>query len=250
MPPQCVVFATPTLTNAVCTEFHRSMLETEWLLAANGIATAHKLVGGDPYLARVRNRLATDALVDVDNMTDFFFIDDDMGWEAEAVLRLLLHPAPVVAGVYPKKNDVTEFPCELDFTDEHLWIDDRGFYRARMVPTGFLRIKRHVLQRFAETSAVYRDMDGNKGTRDTFNIFQMGHCAEDGKWWGEDYAWCQMWGKMGGEIWVDPNIRFSHRGQKRWEANFIDSVRKFEAGLVPIVDVVPPAPAPTQEAAE
>ena len=33
------------------------------------------------------------------------------------------------------------------------------------------------------------------------------------------------WREMGGEVWVDPNIRFTHRGSKAWEADFGDSIK-------------------------
>ncbi len=234
MPPEeaaketFVLFATPTLTNQVCIEYLQSMLWTDWELGKRGINRAFKQLGGDPYLARVRNNLVSGALRDYPQMTDFFFIDDDVGWPPDAVLRLLDHPADVVAGIYPKKSDVPQFPCNLRTLEDGSLIEKHGFYLAEMVPTGFLRIKRHVLEKFVEISESYMDDDGSGGSHEVWNIFQMGYCAENGKWWGEDYAFCHQWNKMGGEIWVYPDVDFSHRGGKKWVNNFGASVAAYE----------------------
>lgn len=258
-----VVFATPAFDHNVTLGYLKSTIETERLLAVHDIDRAHKVYGGDPYLAKVRNLLVATCLREHPQMTDFFFLDADIEWPAEAVLRLLEHPADVVAGIYPKKNDRTEFPCELqvDLETKKL-IEKDGWYKARAVPTGFLRIKRHVLEKMVAEAGKY--IDGTGGGELSHNVFQMGFCADNvaasgmGEWWGEDYAWCRHWHGMGGEIWVYPDIDFGHRGQKTWRANFAPFVQaamattlKMEHDMsdpkegendVPVAPVSPPAP--------
>ncbi len=137
-----------------------------------------------------------------------------------------------MAGIYPKKNDNIEFPCELEVEDNAL-IERDGWVKARAVPTGFLRIKREVLERMSATA--HRYIDGTGGGKEARNIFQMGFCADKvaetgfGEWWGEDYAWCRDYHGIQGQIWVWPNINFGHMGTKTWRANFqpyVDSGRQ------------------------
>ena len=240
-----VVFATPAFDFNVTLGYLASALRTEKLLMDRRMSSGHILVGGDPYLAKVRNVLVTRALREYPDMTDFFFLDADIEWPAEAVLRLLDHPADVVAGIYPKKNDTTEFPCELEMQNGRL-IESDGWYKARAVPTGFLRIKRHVLEKMAAVNTVYDDGTGNM--KHVHNIFQMGYCGDDaeknegkGQWWGEDYAWCRQWHNMGGDIWIWPDIEFGHRGGKTWRNNFAKSVKAFEKGDAIVRDLTAPA---------
>ena len=241
MSDQFVVFATPCFDYNVTMYYHQSAMRTDWLLEQRGIQRSTKMYGGDPYLAKVRNLLVSTTLRQFPQMTDFFFIDADLEWDPEAVIRLLDHPADVVAGVYPKKNDTTEFPCELLCVDDKL-VEKDGWYQARAVPTGFLRIKRHVLDKMAATSNVY--IDGTGGGEECHNIFEMGFCGDKvtetgkGEWWGEDYAWCKKYLDMDStnEIWVYPDIDFGHRGGKNWRNNFGNSVKAFESGKLPVKD--------------
>ena len=111
------------------------------------------------------------------------------------------------------------------------------------MPTGFLRIKRHVLDRMAAVAGRYIDGTGH-GVK-AHNIFEMGYCPDNeketglGEWWGEDFAWCRRWHNMGGEIWVYPDINFGHRGGKTWRANFNDSVQAFKSGKVKLKELSP-----------
>jgi len=237
---QFVVFATPAFDHNVTIGYFKSATETGWLLTERGIAYGYHHIGGDPYLAKVRNLLVSECLRKYPQMTDFFFLDADIEWDAKAVLKLLDHPGDVVAGIYPKKNDVPEFPCELELVDGKL-VEKDGWYKARAVPTGFLRIKRGVLERMAAKVGTY--IDGTGGGKEASNIFQMGYCADNeaatgkGEWWGEDYAWCKTVHDDGGEIWVWPDIDFGHRGGKTWRNNFATTIKAFEAGQAKVVNM-------------
>lgn len=239
-PEQFVVFATPALDHNVTLGYFESAYNTIMELDRRGIAHAFFMLGGDPYLAKVRNLLVHHALKSYPAMTDFFFIDADMRWDPKGVVALLDAPFDVVAGVYPKKNDVLEFPAELDYSGDRL-TEMGGFYKAVHIPTGFLRIKRHVLERMYDAEkSIYDDATGN--AKDVRNIFEMGFAPDPqtpgkGKWWGEDYAWSEKWRAMGGEIWVYPDIMFGHRGGKTWNANYVESVNAFLEGRAKVVDI-------------
>lgn len=224
MSGQLVVFATPAFDHNVTVEYAQSMMEADWLLAKHNIPRGYEFIGGDPYLAKVRNLCVARAIRQYPMLTDFFFIDADVSYPADAVLRFLQSDVDVIAGIYPKKNDSLEFPAFLEMTDDKEFIVKNGLYMATGVPTGFLRIKRHVLDKMAAASGQYTDGTGHGEL--TANIFEMGYCPDNekdagkGEWWGEDFAWSRKWRQMGGELWIDPDIDFGHRGQKTWKANF------------------------------
>lgn len=216
------VFAVPCVSHSVTVEFFHSYLASMQLLMKAGIQHACINVNGDCYLASARNRLVHKFLIEFPDATDLFFLDDDIGWtDPEAPLRLLEDEVDVVAGVYPKKQETLEFPVVMDESPGHLIKSPSGLFKALRVPTGFLRIRRHVLEAMAAQSAIYTQQmpDGSKAQ--IAEIFQMG--VKDGLWWGEDFDWCNKWRAMGGEIWVDPTIEFTHSGRKQWKARLWDS---------------------------
>ncbi len=226
--PPYVVFGVPSAYHSPKLGFSQSILSANALLARNGVEQVWLYNGGDLYLSKVRNNLVSKALRDHPEMTHFFFLDDDLTFPAEAVLDLIRSPFDVVAGIYPKKSDTLQFPCELAIDPETKRpFEKGGFVRAHAVPTGFLCIKADVLRKQAAASPTYRDLDNTV----CHNIFEMGFCKEpqpdgtDGQWWGEDYAWCRRYREEGGELWVKPDIEFGHTGTKTWRGNFMDSVR-------------------------
>jgi len=236
-PRPFVVVGTPSLYADVCFPYLQSAIETVAAFSQHGIDWGFILSPGDPYLAKVRNNIATRFLTEYPQGTHLFFIDADLGWPAEAAVRMVQRDWDVVAGVYPKKSDPPEFPCELFLDDpkDGKLIEREGWYKANAVPTGFLCLKRHVLEQMAVGKGTYRDLDG----KEKYNIFQMGYHAGDNMWWGEDYAFCRQWREAGGELWVWPDIQFAHTGKKSWANNFAPSVRAFIDGRATIRDIEP-----------
>jgi hypothetical protein len=208
-------------------EFHRSTIETEWMLADKGIPHGYLQRGGDQFIAKVRSKLATEFLRDYPMATDLFFLDDDIGWPAAKVVEFIERPEDVLAGVYPKKSDARDFPVELSVDPvSGLLIERDGLVKANGVPTGFMRIKRHVLERLAEKAPLFRDLELDGSTKEYHGIFQSG-IGPDGWWWGEDYSFCRNVTDLGCEIWVDPAIEFTHRGNKKWTDTLADHMGVF-----------------------
>ena len=231
-----VAFAIPTYSKSVSMETYQSMLTLQWRMFYEGFPMVQIMAGGDPYLAKVRNKLVTMFLKNHPEATDLFFIDDDVGFAGdaaiEAAMKIIRSDKDVVAGIYRKKDDKIIWPVELHAdAATGQFVRDGDFLLAGLVPTGFLRIKRHVLEQMAAASTTYKDTDQDDNEMDVYNIFEMGFDKSDGKWWGEDYAFCARWRGMGGEIWVYPDIEFTHRGSKAWRGNFADAVANYETTM-------------------
>ena len=217
-----VVFATPTLDHRVSIEHRNSLLQASRLLSERNIGHDYIAIGGDCYLAKVRNKLVTMFLRDFPDSTDLFFLDEDVGFPPEKVVEFLLRPEPVVAGVYPKKSDNLDFPVQM-LAENGALIEEGGFCMVGNVGAGFLRIKRKVLEVLAEHAEKFREYpDGEE----YHNIFSMG-MGTDHLWWGEDYVFVQKVVSLGGEVWVDPDIAFTHRGMKAWSARLSDHLSVF-----------------------
>ena len=44
-----------------------------------------------------------------------------------------------------------------------------------------------------------------------YDLFPQG--VHGGRWVGEDFAFCRLWREIGGEMWVQCNISFTHAGR-------------------------------------
>lgn len=218
-----VVFSTPCLTHNVAMEFNLSSLRTQKLLLENGVAHEWSSRTGDPFIAKARSSAVCEFLKT--DASDLFFLDDDIGWPCEAVLRFLQSDVPVIAGVYPHKLDELSFPCSLEAGPDGL-VERDGLVRAVLAPTGFMRIKRWVLETLYQTAPAYRELESDGVWHERRAIFVDGP-GSDGNWWGEDYTFCNACHLAGIDIWIDPDIPFYHRGTKRYAARMSDSMEVF-----------------------
>jgi len=218
-----VRFETPCLDHKVSLEYLMSALRTEKLLLERGIRHEWANRPGDPFIAKARSSSACEFLKG--DGTDLFFLDDDIGWPCEKALAFIESDLPVIAGVYPHKMQTLSWPCSLEAEDGQL-VEKDGLYRAVMAPTGFMRIKRWVLEALYDAAPPYREMEADGTFHDRRAIFNSGPAA-DGLWWGEDYAFCQACRAAGIDVWIDPDIPFYHRGTNRWGAKLSDSIDTF-----------------------
>lgn len=224
-PATVAIFATPSLSHTVTLDFLRSWTNTVWQLKDAGIAHGRADRGGDCFIAKVRNKLVQEFLDGPG--TDLFFLDDDLGWPAHKVLEFLARPEPILAGVYPKKSDDLDWPVGLDADGKTGdLVTDQGLYSASFAGTGFMRIKRHVIEAMVEKAPRFKDIEMGGAVGDFPMIFAAGLDA-DGWFCGEDVAFCRMARAMGFSIWVDPAIEFRHRGGKTWKGALADHLETF-----------------------
>lgn len=221
-----VVFATPSSSFSLCREFFHSSLMCDRMLVAMNIGASYIGLDGDCYLSKVRSKLATKFLEDYPDADSLFFIDDDVGFPPGKAVEFILRNEEVVAGVYPKKSENIDFPCVLlgDKSKNGAPIMSNGLVAASMVPTGFLRIKRSALEKIAANSRKFwtvHDADITK-QRLYSEIFKMGVDRDGGDWVGEDPWFCRECISLGIDIWVDPDIQFTHRGSRKWTASLND----------------------------
>ena len=52
--------------------------------------------------------------------------------------------------------------------------------------------------------------------------------VEDGMLWSEDYTFCKRWLALGGEIWLDPEIRLAHWGTYVWQGSILDQLTDYK----------------------
>lgn len=230
IPMPFVVFAVPSATGWCSMQHRDSCIQLTQLLQARGIPHAWIGTGGKLYLDLVRDTLATTFLEDFPDATDLFFIDDDVGFPAEAVLQFLVRPEPVLTGAYPKKTILEggglDFPVRLLGEDKGdgrpVLIENNGLLRVDRMGAGFLRIKRGVLEHLAEHGGLTRYRDPDSG-RQLWHFFSAGVLEIEGElvYCGEDTVFALRCISNGFEPWLEPNINFAHSGRWTFHGNCV-----------------------------
>ena len=207
-----VLFAIPAYRGITHVPFLDSMSATLELCAERGHEAHMTILEGNCYIQVARNDLVKRFIDSECNV--LFFLDDDISWQAEDALRLIEMQDEIVAGVYPFRTEAENYPVVVRTNDNHTPIvRDDGCILGLSVPTGFLRITRSAIEKLQSAYpdkkyANYKD-DGTL-REEVYDLFPQG--VYNGRWVGEDYAFCRLWSEINGEIWIVPDIDFNHAG--------------------------------------
>lgn len=152
-------------------------------------------------------------------------VDTDVSWEAGALLRIVDAPVDMCAGVYPKRKDPIEWPVR--FLDrKELWADpDTGLIEVEGAPGGFVKYSRSMLEKMVSSYHHLNFRTPRSPTGWACGLYEA-YRYGDGHKLGDDYAFCRRWRDLGGQVWIDPEIRMSHIGAKAFVGHFGDWLRR------------------------
>jgi hypothetical protein len=231
-----LTIATPCFGGQISTVYASSlfMLQQAIQKLSNVNLKVH-LRDGDALITRARANLVT-LFLDDPAATHLLFVDADIGFTPQQVFRLIESGADVVAGCYPIKQVNWEkvkrvvasghpnlASASLDYVLELQDPDqvkvNNGFTRVRYAGTGFLMIRRHVLEKmcahpdYAPLQFLREhSLDALAGSRNRFALFECMIDPATGTYLSEDFAFCKRWTDIGGEIWADLESRLDHVG--------------------------------------
>jgi hypothetical protein len=203
---------------------------------------------GDALITRARSNLVA-LFLDDPAATHLLFVDADIGFEPDQVVRLISCGADMAAGAYPIKrvnwdkarkviesnrpntrSAVLDYVLEVEDPERIAVVN--GFARVRYAGTGFLMIRRHVLERMCGHYASLhfrREHSIGDPLAASPNRFALFECLIDqatGIYLSEDFSFCKRWIDMGGEIWADLESRLDHVGPTIFHG---DVASQFEA---------------------
>jgi len=207
-----LMIGTPSYAGEFCAPYVMSIAATVGDLAARGIATSLCIASGNPFVDLARNEIVVKFLKsDADQL---LFVDDDVGFDYNAVPRMLSCTQEIVAGLVPKRNATKEDEFHQNAITG---VMEGGLMQAFEAPTAFMLIKRGILERMLE-----RFPDISEAGRDPL-FFHSGTRRDS---WGEDIYFCRKVVEMGEHLWIDADINFTHTGKKVWRGNFYDHAVK------------------------
>lgn len=212
--------ATPAFGHQVTTNYANSLLKfVSTSHPRLAVSSAIHMQSGMALVTQARNNCVAYFLNS--DCTHFLFIDADIGFEPEAIYRLIERDVPLCLTPYPVKGYGKDYQLQfiVHFPDkDNVRIDKNGFTEITAGPTGFMMIKREVFEKLAEKyperKTVNKQLVGNKVEtmeKGWYTFFETAQDPENG-YLGEDIAFCRLWTNIGGKIYADTQTPLTHFG--------------------------------------
>lgn len=246
-----IFIATPCYGGQIGEPYFRSMLKLVIMCNKYDIPYTVSTLANESLVTRARNTLVS-FFMENEKATHLFFIDADIEFDANDLLRMVAYDKPVVVGAYPKKainwdsiisavkRDEAEtaqtveghssnYVVNFDFV-----LDDEGnrtpqvqivdnLVKLKDAGTGFMCIKKEVLQEmFDEHPDLKYKNDinvDNKFEPFMYALFDTLIDPESRRYLSEDYTFCRRWQAMGGDVFLDPRTALNHVGHYTFRGN-------------------------------
>ena len=262
--------ATPCYGGQLNEPYFRSVIKMMTFFNGHQIPLAFGTIANESLVTRARNVLLAYFLNS--DYTHLLFIDADIEFQVEDVLKLYAHDKDVVVGAYPKKGvawnrirsslslpELADKPLSdkeiaafgSDYAINFKFVDrekgtiavEKGLIKLHDAGTGFMMIKREAILKMIKAYPELKynnDVNiNNADLKDQFYaLFDTMIDPVDKRYLSEDYTFCRHWQEIGGDIWLDPTISLNHYGHFCFQGN-PQAIINFGA---PIEAVAPPAP--------
>lgn len=243
--------ATPMYGGMAHGLYMKSSLDLQTTMNKYGIETKFSFLFNESLITRARNYLVDEFLRS--DYTHMLFIDSDINYNAQDVLALMALDKDVIGGPYPKKsinwNNVAAAarahpdmePRQLEnLVGDYVFNVVKGTKQFTVteplevmeIGTGYMMLKREVFEKMKEQYPSIRykpDHVGQAnfdGTRYIHAYFDTVIDSKDSitgggsdRYLSEDYMFCQMWRKMGGQIYLCPWMKTQHIGSYAFTGN-------------------------------
>lgn len=229
----------------------KSCLDLQNVLTKYGVETKFSFLFNESLITRARNYLADEFLRS--DCTHMLFIDSDIHFNPQDVIALLALDKDVIGGPYPKKsinwrnivdaiknNPDIEIGKLESLVGEYVFNVVKGTKQFQVteplqvleIGTGFMMIKRNVFEKLAEAFPMIHykpdhvgqsNFDGSRYIHAYFDtVIDTKDSITGGgsdRYLSEDYMFCQMWRKIGGEIYLCPWMKTQHIGTYAFSGN-------------------------------
>ena len=218
-----IFFATPCYGGMLTDQFFLSMFRMTQTLIQHGINFRITTLRNESLISRARNILT--AMFLSSDCTHLMFIDSDIEFQPEDVLRALAYDKPIMAAAYPKKALPIQYAINFKFVDKEkkqVRVEN-GAVEVLDASTGFFLIKREVIEQMIDAlpELHYRN-DSNIDEalhKYCYALFDTMIDPVDKRYLSEDYTFCRRWQQLGGQVWLDPNTKLNHIGSYAFEGD-------------------------------
>ena len=188
-------------------------------LAKSGISVGINTMKS-PLIHQARNYLSS--LFMVSPYTHLLFIDSDVEFKPEAVLRMLVAKKDIICTPYRvKSEDTSKSIYTVDFVKPMML--ENGLIEIKAGPTGLMLIKKEVFEKIIKNFPELKIKNSvlpepGKDHDYYYNFFDFKF--KDGYSVGEDVSFCQLVREAGFKIFANTESWTKHHGSWTWEGKF------------------------------
>ena len=159
------------------------------------------------------------------------FIDSDVGFEPEAVVRMMVAKKNIVCTPYRvKEEDPSTNVYTVQFKDPKIIpILPGGLVEIEAGPTGLMLIDRKVFEKIIKNHPdlkIKNKATPNAGKSHEFYYNFFDFSFNDGYAMGEDVSFCRLARDNGFKIYANIESPTAHQGEYAWVGKFGDSLEK------------------------
>jgi hypothetical protein len=236
--------ATPMYGGMAHGLYIKASLDLQNVMSKYGIETKFSFLFNESLITRARNYLVDEFLRS--GFTHLLFIDSDIHYQPQDIVALMALDKDVIGGPYPKKsinwgnvaqaarNNPDLDPKELEgLVGEYVFNVVKGTQQFQVteplevleIGTGHMMVKRQVFEKMQESfpNIKYKpdhvgqaNFDGSRYIHAYFDTVIDSKDSITGggteRYLSEDYMFCQMWRKIGGQIFLCPWMKTQHIG--------------------------------------
>ncbi|MDA9842891.1 hypothetical protein N9C44_00305 [bacterium] len=253
-----IFIATPCYGGQIGEPYFRSMMRLAILCNKYNIQYTISTLANESLVTRGRNTLNS-FFMENKAATHLFFIDADIEFNPEDILRMVAYDKDIVVGAYPKKamnwssiisaaradeseteetieghssNYVVNFDFLKDENGNHtpqVQIED-NLVKLKDAGTGFMCIKKEVIQKMFDKHPEMKYVNDinvdQKFEPFMYALFDTIIDPDSRRYLSEDYMFCRTWQNMGGTVYLDPRTALNHVGHYTFRGN----IRKLFTG--------------------
>ena len=253
-----IFIATPCYGGQIGEPYFRSMMRLAILCNKYDIQFTVSTLANESLITRGRNTLVS-FFMEHPEATHLFFVDADIEFDPNDMLRMVAYDKDIVVGAYPKKainwSSIVEAARNNQEENEHtieghssnyvvnfdFLKDEKGnpqpqiqirdnLIKLKDAGTGFMCIKKDVIQKmFDKHPDLKYANDINVDQKFEKHMYALFDCIidpESRRYLSEDYTFCRRWQEMGGEVFLDPRTALNHVGHYTFRGN----IRKLITG--------------------
>ena len=243
--------ATPCYGGQLNEPYFRSVIKMMTFFNGHQIPLAFGTIANESLVTRARNVLVAYFLAS--DYTHLMFIDADIEFQTEDLLKLYAHKKDVVVGAYPKKGVAwdriksnladpankektlsdreiaafgSDYAINFKFVDKETKTIgvENGLIKLHDAGTGFMMISRAAILKMIKAYPELKynnDVNiANADLKDHFYaLFDTMIDPIDRRYLSEDYTFCRRWQEIGGDVWLDPSISLNHYGHFCFQGN-------------------------------
>ena len=243
---------TPCYGGMITAEYFKSCLQLTTVAAVNKVELQFGTIGNESLVTRARNTLVQ-LFMDEPDCTHLLFIDADIGFNPQTIMRMLKLDKEVVTGVYPRKtidwrkikrrvkenNDISEDELHAASLQYNLNVKNpervevkNGFIEVLDGATGFMLIKKQVFEKMAKAYPELKfksdqhlgsphdtQFDYHDTSEWNYAFFDTMIDPDTKRYLSEDYAFCRLWQKIGGSVYADITSGLTHCGTYAFKGN-------------------------------